>query len=358
MHILQISETLPDRRVEKTINSDYKLGNKVSYIGLKVDSPEKFSNVHILNMTLKDILYNNNVFREKLGEIITEIDPDIIHAHDIYLGIASIKQGYPVVYNDHEFHSMKEKANNPLSTPWTRLFLKRKISWFYRYYKLLKWEEQLFKNSAIIVANKNVAQEHRKRGASTFLMPNFPTLDEVKGVWEIAKNSEREFDVTYVGNDMGIKSTPYRQGHKIFNIITKNNNLLVVGDRKLTSRNNCTSIGYVKHNEIYKYMVRAKTGILAWKPHKFHFYCSPNKIYFYIHSGTTPIIPYTLKTPKLENCFMFKKINEIPDLIERAKRYMDTNKVLEEAKEYLWEKNEEELRLAYLSAQEIFSKSL
>lgn len=350
MHVLQISETLPDRRVEKTIRSDIKLGNKVSYIGLRVDDSLKTPNYHELSLTLKTALYRVRKFKQKLKELVLEVDPDIIHAHDILLSHAALDLGYPVVYNDHEFHSKKEWIANPLATPWTRIFMGRKITWPYRYLTYRRWESELFKKAIVIVANENVAKEHRKKGATTFIMPNYPEKLEGKKVWDRALRSEREYDGVYIGNDMTRKSPPYRQAHQAYQLLKNKWQIIIIGDRTLKSNQNILSTGYIPHEMIYDYTMRSWTGLLAWKPHQFHPYCSPNKYYFYIHSGAVPIVPKTLEIPIFDLSLKFKAIHQIPELISYAKKHIDPAEVIEKAKDFIWERNEPQLKCAYEQA--------
>lgn len=349
MHILQINDRLPDIRIERTIHSDIRLGHKVSFIGLDVKDPKDVPNVHTLNMSLRDTLFRMKKFQTALKKLVKQIDPDVIHAHNIFLARAALDLGYPLVYNDHEYWSKDMLANNPFALPWTKEFLKKKVTWVYRYLKISSWEKQVLSKSVVIVTHENVAKEHRKRCKWVFVIPNMPERREVENIWSPALKSKREFDATYIGNDFTRKSYPFRQSYQAFSILHKKGvKMIVIGDRKLKSDEFVRSVGYVPHDEMYKYTIQAKTGLIPWNPHPCLQYKDSNKFYIYMHSGAFPIIPYFMKPQHDEFCLRFKKVHEIPALIEQAKRQDNVKEIIEYAKKYhLWEYYEERLKQAY-----------
>ncbi|MFX1512917.1 MAG: glycosyltransferase [Promethearchaeota archaeon] len=349
LHVLQLSHFLPDWRVEKTIHSDIRLGNKISYVGLRVDNTRSIPNIHILNQSMHTALYRMNKFRRELKLIISNIDPDVIHAHDLVLARAALNLDYPLVYNDHEYHSRMEWANNPWTTPWTKRFLKRKFSWIYRYPIFRKWERELLVNSVVIVTHKNVALEYRKLGASVFVMPNQPEKAEVEKIRKQAQTCVRTYDGVYVGNDMSFKTAVHRQAHQAYAILKRNHKLLVVGDNNLESSGKVVSVGFVQHEMIYQYVMQAWTGLLAWKPHPQQYYTDTNKFYFYIHTGAAPIVPYTFDLVPFDHVLKFKNVHQIPALIEYAKKHFDPVELIENAKQYTWENQDDQLKQAYES---------
>ena len=363
MRVLELNDRFPDRRVEKTIHSDQRLGHSVRAVTIYLAPGFSMDQVEFIKfpLSLHHALFRMKKFRMALKQVIEEVDPDVIHAHNVFFARASIEQGYPVVYNDHEYWSFQEKHNHPFSTPWTPRFLKKKLSWFYRYPIIKKWEKEVLQNSVVISVHENIVREHLRVCPAGFVMPNQPEREEVQGVWEQAKKSERDFDAVYVGGDMLTKSYAHRQAHQSYkDLKSRGFRLLIVGDKKAQFGNQILSVGFVPHQEIYKYTIRGKTGLLPWKSHPYFKYVSPNKLYFYFHSGAIPIVPKEVSVPYENEKVLakFSSLRELPQVLHRiVSSKIDHEGIVNHAKEhYLWEYHESALKNAYEKALEVSGK--
>ncbi len=348
MHILQVNDRLPDARVEKAIRADQRLGHKVSTLIFKVSSPVDVPDLHVIPLSLQTALYRMRKFRPPLRELVDEIDPDVIHAHNIFIARAVTDFGYPVIYNDHEYWSKSELANNPISLPFTRTFIKKRIAWPYRYLTFKRWEKYVLKRSVVVTQHERTASEHRRRALGAFVWPNQPEMSETADVWERAKESERDYEAVFIGADMGMKSCPYRRAEKAYKLLKKKDvKLIIIGDKRIQSSGNVLSTGYIEHKKIYDFTLRSTSGLIAWKSHPHHRYCNTNKFYLYVHSGALPIIPHLMGPSHDEFLLRFKKIKQIPELIEQAKR-IDPMDVIEYAKShYVLEQHDDVLKEAY-----------
>ena len=148
---------------------------------------------------------------------------------------------------------------------------------------------------------------------------------------------------------MGTKPNAHRRAEQAYRLLVQHGvKLLVIGDNKLPSNEQVESIGYIEHQRIYEYTIRAHAGLIPWKPHFFQRYCNPNKYYQYMHSGALPIIPNLLALPEETFSLRFKHVREIPALIDKAKQQDASSEIVEFAKANLvLEQHDKTLSKAY-----------
>ena len=115
MRILHLShDGLPDWRVEKAATSAHNQGHELIFLGRtsKNFKGNIFSKVFGINWTSKALMglpfYWNSV-KKRIRKVVLEVNPDIIHAHNIFSAKIASELKIPFIYDDHEFwskHSM------------------------------------------------------------------------------------------------------------------------------------------------------------------------------------------------------------------------------------------------------------
>ncbi len=347
MKILEITESFPDARVEKTIQSELKFGHKVSALGINLHKKEVVPDQHEVNVSTKEIVFNTKKANKKIQDKIKEIDPDLIHVHNIFFAQSVAELNFPFIYNDHEAWSLQERANHSLILPWNKEFLKKKFTMPYRYLKFKHWEKRIFKKAkAVIVVNVNLQSIYETKCKNVITIPNCPPLSEVKPVWKKALESQRDFDTVYVGNDFRKKSMPMRQSFDAYKALQKSNlKVLLVGEKIAGRTKNFESVGWVDHSKIYEYLVRAKTGLIPWKHNDFHKYINPNKYYMYLHSGALPLLPMGMQTLNDPLSVKINDTKNIVEIINQNKNSHEPEDMIKIAKIVgIWENYEDQLK--------------
>ena len=134
MKILHVGDSFPDARVEKTIISDEKQGHKVSLI-LSTLGPNIFDHkdelpIYHLNMSRANNLgFNRNKVTQEFKEIVNEIDPDIIHCHNIFNAVLCLDIDVPWIYNDHEAWGKQIEYRWPTNPLYSPIFYRRFLTW-------------------------------------------------------------------------------------------------------------------------------------------------------------------------------------------------------------------------------------
>ena len=116
LKVLHISESsLPDWRIEKSAITAKREGYDVFFAGQKKredylnDIFNKIYEIEI-NITAKyKFPFYYQIVKKKINNIIKEIRPDIIHAHNIFCGKIATEFDIPFVFDDHEYSSMYGK---------------------------------------------------------------------------------------------------------------------------------------------------------------------------------------------------------------------------------------------------------
>ena len=108
MRILHLShESLPDWRVEKSAIMSSKLGHEVIFAGRKPSndySRKTFSKICEINWTAKarmGIPFYWHSVKRQVQRIIKQVNPDIVHAHNIFSAKMISELELPYVYDDH-----------------------------------------------------------------------------------------------------------------------------------------------------------------------------------------------------------------------------------------------------------------
>ena len=109
MRILHLSHTgLPDLRIEKTALTMKEEGHELVFLGGR---PFKWQNLDAFGRVLYLPLGNNleialsPLVKRKWLKSIEKINPDVIHAHNVWVARFLLGTDYPVIYDDHEYWS-------------------------------------------------------------------------------------------------------------------------------------------------------------------------------------------------------------------------------------------------------------
>ncbi len=378
---------LPDPRVEREISTLIKNDYRVYYVGkysgstgivdlssIKIYNVEGWS--HRINLKIPPYYH---WMKRRVGKILKEIKPDVVLVPNIYAGIMIHELGYPLVVDDRESYSYKRfigsfyiKSN--IQRHIKNLYLKR----------MREYERTLSEHHPILAVTRAGYIHYRFTLGSSkvYLLRNFPLRreGEVYGEYSSSINVDK-IVFNYAGREIS-EQLPSRidwqymflNYHRIikhtvmalYKLYEKSNNikLLVVGDRRLKSDHLIDSVGYVRHDVLYKYMAISHYGLYSYYPSIYHQFVSSLRVYMYALIGVPVIITSTFKDileVMKDYCIvvdeddyidnLYKVLGEIISSFdpeshakqrERIRRYAVTNIV--------WENNEQKLLEAFRAA--------
>lgn len=286
-------------------------------------------------------------------EVIDEIRPDIIHAHNIFAAHYALPFGIPMVLDDHEFYSLHAVAKHEGDTGLHgRMRLKVKHN------RWSEWEREIGERCPIITVTPAIAEHHKRYCSHVFVIPNYPSKDTIKFTG-FSSCSMGNVCSAYIGADLISKPYPIRNItglHEIFDLNTNVGRLVRIGvDSPNTAR--IRSYGYIPLKDAYRiFQEQCHIGLLPWKKHWFHKYCCPNKVYEYAHCGLwlITIEDLTAVTSDFDPlCDKVESLEELRQMLE----YYDTHPeelndkrkaTLEHARlNFIWEKEEHKILEAY-----------
>ena len=250
-----------------------------------------FKKTRYVDLTPRNqLLIDIKPFMTALNNFIAEVDPDIIHAHNIFMAKLAKKTGLPFVYDDHELWSQKIKCYNYSG-------LKSKVSMALQRTYYPRWEKELAKTTAILAPSTGIINFYKTKykTKNVLLFPNMPLLQEVKK----PKLKERAKDsLITVAIGVSTRSTAKHRRIEGFLDLWKQNEdigkILIIGQNDLKSEGKIISIGRVSHYACYTEAAIGHVGIIPFLPYaKYHQFSGANKAYLYIHAGLGLITPIT-----------------------------------------------------------------
>lgn len=303
MRIAVVSDYgLPDARVEKEIITLRKYGHEIVFVGpfrktilAKNEGFKRFYLEWDRYSRLGFFPYYGRLKR-KLSKILSTINPDVVLAINIFAGIMVHELGYHMVLDDHELYSFEIRFKEDGKRLIDRIIEKRKVKLY------AEWENKISVEHPVVVVSNNMKRYYMEKGAKkVYVVKNYPALYEVKTIaYREVPCGNRIF--AYIGGDISVKKTiQYRNLKETIKILkllyerTKSFELIVIGDKELSSSEFIKSLGYLDHTEIYNILARVHYGILSWAPSRYHKICSLNKAYLYSHSGAIPIFTSSLE---------------------------------------------------------------
>ena len=380
MKILHLStEGLPDWRIEKSALTALNKGHEVVFAGSKspfIYNRNTFSKIYEVIWTAKaryGFPYYWHMVKKQIYQIIKEVLPDIVHAHNIFSAKMMLEFDIPFVYDDHEFWSRHsqlllemdklneihgEKVSLNETIRGVRRRVKRKI--INRHVNRLwaKWERELVSSVPTITVSNEIANKLRVIGNSNkiFVVHNFPMKFEVGGLGNPRQHDQ--LSSVYAGSDgHNKKKYPSRNIDGLTDIFTNNN----VGDLTIIGWNGEFSekikyTGFLDRNDMYEVMSNNSIGLIPFKKHWSHEYINPNKAYEYAHAGLLVMCTNSFKEIKSvlkEHCVTFDDYEEMKEELLYFKNNMDELyykriNLFEYARNNLiWELNEKQILEAY-----------
>lgn len=313
LNILHISDnSLPDWRIEKAALSAKKrdTDNKVFFAGTPLPKNTynfTFDWIYNLDWDYKARYYYPdewNSVKKQLLNIIRDCKPDIIHAHDIFAAQLSRELnksiGLPFIYDNHEYWSRviiyqflqndTFKQRDPLhynipNTCWR------------------KWELDMINENEIpmIVTSKTIAEElnYFNKNANVFVLPNYPNMTDIEGIPEPIEHKNIESVFVCRNRPVTGKLLPIQNVNGFFELFANDysglGKLNTIGWDE-PSRDWIHHHGPKPHNKMYSILSKFDIGIIPWRHHPFHPYCSPNRAYEFAHTGLMLIIPAFLES--------------------------------------------------------------
>ena len=380
MKILHLStEGLPDWRIEKSALTALNKGHEVVFAGSKspfIYNRNTFSKIYEVIWTAKaryGFPYYWHMVKKQIYQIIKEVLPDIVHAHNIFSAKMMLEFDIPFVYDDHEFWSRHsqlllemdklneiqgEKVSLNETIRGVRRRVKRKI--INRHVNRLwaKWERELVSSVPTITVSNEIANKLRVIGNSNkiFVVHNFPMKFEVGGLGNPRQHDQ--LSSVYAGSDgHNKKKYPSRNIDGLTDIFTNNN----VGDLTIIGWNGEFSekikyTGFLDRNDMYEVMSNNSIGLIPFKKHWSHEYINPNKAYEYAHAGLLVMCTNSFKEIKSvlkEHCVTFDDYDEMKEELLYFKNnmnelYYKRINLFEYARNNLiWELNEKQILEAY-----------
>lgn len=350
LKILHLStEGLPDWRIEKSALTALNKGHEVVFAGSKspfIYNRNTFSKIYEVIWTAKaryGFPYYWHMVKKQIFQIIKEVLPDIVHAHNIFSAKMMLEFDIPFVYDDHEFWSRHsqlllemdkineikgEKVSLNETIRGVQSKVKRKIINRHVNHLWAKWERELVSSIPTITVSNEIANKLRVIGNSNkiFVVHNFPMKFEVGGLGNPSQHDQ--LSSVYAGSDgHNKKKYPSRNIDGLTDIFTNNN----VGDLTIIGWNGEFSekikyTGFLDRNDMYEVMSNNSIGLIPFKKHWSHEYINPNKAYEYAHAGLYVMCTNSFKDIKSVlkgHCVTFDDYDEMKEELLYFKNNMD-----------------------------------
>ena len=235
LKILHISHNgLPDWRVEKTGITGKKNGYNLFFGGpkseYKNDIFTKIYNIEWTPAANYGLPFYWYKLKRKIHEIIEDVRPDIIHAHNIISAKAASEFNIPLVYDDHEYwsvYALLSKEQRIMSHKnIVRNFLTTKMNDFRKRRCLkmwTKWEEEVVSSHPTLTVSNLIVKDLKNKylNYDIFLLPNFPlkieTLDFINPI------PHENFSGVYAGIDRKYLRQSHRNMDGLEKIFDDNN---------------------------------------------------------------------------------------------------------------------------------------
>ncbi|TFH03573.1 MAG: hypothetical protein E4H14_16505, partial [Candidatus Thorarchaeota archaeon] len=197
MRILHLSQTgLPDLRIEKTALTMKDEGHELIFLGgrsFKWQNLNAFSRVLYLPVGNNLEIALSPLVKRSWLKAIEKINPDVIHAHNVWVARFLLGTEYPVIYDDHEYWS-KQMQNLQVKSK------KRRAT--YQPAKMLipGWEKKLLSRYPVLTTTENTAVEHRRISKWVGVTRNVPSIKQIEGL----KGPHNRKGVVYTGGDFAL----------------------------------------------------------------------------------------------------------------------------------------------------------
>ncbi|MDN5844752.1 MAG: glycosyltransferase [Candidatus Nitrosocosmicus sp.] len=311
LKILHVSDNgLPDTRIEKSAISAKKRGHEVYFAGGTSLNVNHFitsfdrDKIFTLNWNSRARYYYEkewNAVKKQLTNIIKDCKPDLIHAHDVFAGkmckqLVFDSKEIPMVYDSHEFWMYYVDFQYLENEYFKNIDPKHKdIPRLWR-----QWEIEIVDAGIPVITISQKAKEvyNNIGNDNAFVVPNYPAREETRNIPEPRMHDNFASVFVNGGKPPSGNEVPLRDIDGFLDLFNKNRDLgpLRTIGWGHPSGDGLVPYGALNRQQMYRVLCESDIGIIPWKPHPFHPYCSPNKAYEYAHAGLLPIIPASLKT--------------------------------------------------------------
>jgi len=332
---------------------DKLLGHETIFAGPEPIAPTMriFDSVHYIYQSHAvrfglPIIYR--MLQLRIQKIIKKINPDVIHAHDIFCVMLAVDSGYPFVYDDHEYWSKEYMCD----VNGRQLF--KRIMYPYFSSIWLKRESYIADRAPVITVSDPIADYYKDIGGECFVIPNYPSQHEI----DSATFSEKVNDLTTVFIGKTTKRfCSYRDEANFVDFFKKINKPLVcIGKTIHTPSDRVRFTGHIPHMNVFAETSKYHVGVVPWRAHTYHRFCSLNKVYSYAHCGTIVVVTSLFTNVIKEfqgKCRVVNKYEDMNDVLNEMEGNMDgTVSECEEnmkfaRKNFIFEKYEDTLKEAY-----------
>jgi hypothetical protein len=328
MRILHISEAgLPDPRVERMAMTMKKKGHELFFLGgraIRGQSLSAFSHTESVPLGIGPAIAHDPRIKSRWLAAISEINPDIIHAHNVFVAHYILDTEYPAVFDDHECYSMQSFIFT------ARPALRRAAAWFL-VRKFPTWERQLAQKYPTLTVSEGIANYYRKYTSRVSVVSNVPLLSETGWL----QNPPSRSGLVYMGSDFSFPR--------------------FVPNRDMTGLQDILSFDIVSglpHRDMMIKLSNYRIGLTPYRPHPFQRISNPNKNYEYLHAGLQVVLCETYENLFQSDPYVhtFTSYDDIRSVVE-AVPSVDGMRVMEHArKKYIWEKQESAVKAAYATA--------
>jgi len=304
MRILHLSDSsLPDWRIEKSALSSKNKGYSIFFGGKRVSSHQTiFDKVYEISWTSRSrnkFPYEWYVLKKQMMNVIKDVRPDIIHAHNVFSAKMARDIGdYPLVYDNHEYWSVylkrqleadvisKDLGKSNLHS--YKNIIKNLIKDYIKRRYVTIWsklEKELIRDVPTITVSDTIIADLKKIGKKIFLVPNFPLFKEIEWIGEPVYH--QSLSSVYAGVEPKGSVRSLHRNLEGFVDIFENDDigkLYIIGWNTSSTRN-VHYRGFLDRTKMYNEMRNHSIGIIPFKKHWSHVFISPNKAYEYAHAG-------------------------------------------------------------------------
>ncbi|MBN2230619.1 MAG: glycosyltransferase [Candidatus Thorarchaeota archaeon] len=328
MKILHVSDGgLPDPRVERMAMTMRKQGHEMVFIGghrIGGQHLSAFSSAVTIPLGIGPSIVHDPRVKKRWIKAIKDVDPDIVHAHNVVVGHFLLETNYPVVFDDHENLSAQKFIfmARPFLRKTAARFLVRKFP---------DWEQQMAEKYPVLTVSEGISNYYRKFTTNIGVVINVPFLSEVEWI----ENPATRSGLVYMGGDFSWpRFIPTRDMTGLRDILEFD---VVAG---------------LPHKEMMSKLSTYKIGLTPYKLHPFHLISNPNKNYEYLHAGLQVVLNENFTHLFEGNPYIhqFKSYDDIRDVVDSVPS-VDGMKIMEFAREhYIWDHYEHIVHEAYEKA--------
>jgi len=363
LRILHIShQGLPDMRVERCAYTDVKNGHECYFAGLLIRKNLKetpfASSFYIPWRRLAKLRfpYFWDKLKGKVKEVFREVKPDIVHAHDVFAAKVCHELSFPMIFNSHEYWA-KETAVKVVKRGLSPLWLKHYVAQKYGLRLWSRWQNEIVGDGVpTLSVSPTIVSKLTEIGKHVFLLPNFPSRNEVEKIVFHEKNKNLSF--VYVGGEVTTKSQHRNITWILDSFRTIPCELTIIGDEKFKGFANIKSLGFLNHDLMLNELTKHHIGLIPWKPHPYHYYCLPNKAAEYAHAGLLLMVTSKLVNVKMffnDYCYVMPdtEIKKFLKSFLQMKDQLDVKerRLIQFAREnIIWERYEKNIERAYRQA--------